>query len=472
MLRLQKFRSSNETFDPLNQPDEVFLKRLQFFQRVSLILGGLIAVVILCAWIFPVVGIALPPSWVLMKANTALCLMISTISLYLFQKQDHGFTVILGRLGGIILIVIAGSALLGHLLNHSFWLDTVLAPDAGSEMPGRMSMQTSVFFLMTGVTFLNELKDDRIHLVVLDLLFVGVTLLTLIIFSGYCFNALIFFGQSYQIRTSPHTLIGMLLLIAAMLPQRVRSGFFVVLAGTGVGSKFIRLALPLGIFLVFSVIGVGSYLALTDLLSIRYAAALTVSVTSAVLAYLVLWMARMINSLEYELRQMSLVDELTQIQNRRGFFLLGDHTFNEGKRYGVPVTVLFFDLDGLKVVNDTLGHDAGSDLIFKFSRLLQSTFRKSDIVARLGGDEFAVVTRDDEFKSALERLSLATVEVNTSRINPYNIDYSVGVATYLGAESGESFSDVVDRADKAMYEQKRVRKNTSNHKVSQDSSGV
>ena len=95
-----------------------------------------------------------------------------------------------------------------------------------------------------------------------------------------------------------------------------------------------------------------------------------------------------------ELRELALRDELTGLYNRRGFLTLAEHQLKAHSRKAQPMTLFFADLDGLKTVNDTWGHEAGDDAIRTTARLLGETFRAEDIVARLGGDEFVVLAPD------------------------------------------------------------------------------
>jgi GGDEF domain-containing protein len=98
-----------------------------------------------------------------------------------------------------------------------------------------------------------------------------------------------------------------------------------------------------------------------------YGAALAAALSSCLLIFLCLVSARTINDLEGALRGMSLTDPLTDLQNRRGFYLLGEQALQVARRNDIPMTVLFFDMDGLKTVNDTQGHDVGSQLIVKYT---------------------------------------------------------------------------------------------------------
>ena len=121
--------------------------------------------------------------------------------------------------------------------------------------------------------------------------------------------------------------------------------------------------LPSAVVLSYLIIKAGEGLLASGTLTLPYAAAVTASGMAALLAILVILLAGKINALETELRETSLSDELTGLHNRRGFYLLGEQALRDARRAGRPVSVLFFDADGLKEVNDTLGHDVGSELL-------------------------------------------------------------------------------------------------------------
>lgn len=160
-----------------------------------------------------------------------------------------------------------------------------------------------------------------------------------------------------------------------------------------------------------------------------------------------------------EIRQLSLADELTGLHNRRGFFLLADQARKAAIRLHKSVFLLFIDADGLKTVNDSLGHDAGDDMLRKLAEVLRCTFRKSDIVARLGGDEFCVfgMHGDPDPTAAKHRLDAAIAAFNVSHNAPYQLAASSGIFSFA-AEDNRSLEEVVARADKAMYEEKRARR--------------
>ncbi|MGQ9731500.1 MAG: diguanylate cyclase [Candidatus Zipacnadales bacterium] len=160
-----------------------------------------------------------------------------------------------------------------------------------------------------------------------------------------------------------------------------------------------------------------------------------------------------------QLRMMSTVDELTGLNNRRGFLTLAERFLKLADRNGNEMVLAFADLDDLKRINDTWGHDEGDHALIETARLLRSTFRESDIIARFGGDEFAVLMLDCPSHKAealvarlKEKLSLRNAELGRR----YTLSISVGLAAYNPAEPC-SVEALLRKADAAMYEQKRVR---------------
>ena len=169
------------------------------------------------------------------------------------------------------------------------------------------------------------------------------------------------------------------------------------------------------------------------------------------------WMGLRINDLEDELRYQSAIDRLTNVFNQRGFDAVGRHLVRSAARRGTRLLVLFFDLDGLKRVNDTLGHEAGSELLRQFADALVETFRKSDLVARVGGDEFIVVADGEHFSvtQLLERLQ-RTVATRNAGPDGAGISYSVGY-TEVTPDTPD-LDAAVARADEMMYQHKLVQK--------------
>jgi diguanylate cyclase (GGDEF)-like protein len=446
------------TRGPSNQPDMQILVHVQVAQMICYIGVGLIGAAIISGWLFPGFGALLPHGWSVMKANTAVSFLFCIASLGLTQAKRSRTRNIQGQVLAVLVMVTAGAALFAYSTGRPIGLDTILVADKGAETPGRMSVQTAVYLELVGLILLFESASRRILIHFTDALTMTLVLLILSVFAGYAFDAADLFGQSTYTRVSPQTLVCMVLLGIALVGRRTRDGFFSVLVGGAIGSQTARVSLPFALVLPFMVVSGSAYATRAHWLSTPYAAALAASFCSVVIFAFVVLMARRINDLERELRDMSLVDELTRIHNRRAFYLLGENALGEARRSNKPLTVLYFDLNGLKKVNDTLGHETGSRLLVEAANLLSANFRSSDVVARLGGDEFAIVTRNsrNELIAALTRLDDATAKANQLAGRTYRISYSMGEAT-VEPTSEESFADLVERADVMMYGRKRQR---------------
>lgn len=133
-------------------------------------------------------------------------------------------------------------------------------------------------------------------------------------------------------------------------------------------------------------------------------------------------------------------------------------------RSGAAMALLFLDLDGFKRVNDTLGHQAGDELLIQFAQRLTSIVRKSDTVARLAGDEFTIIleelTQPEEDAQAVANKILSAMEppfVVTGR--EAKVTASIGIVVHHGTNSDVNISDLLQRADKGMYAAKQSGKN-------------
>ncbi|MBN3926928.1 sensor domain-containing diguanylate cyclase [Nostoc sp. NMS4] len=162
---------------------------------------------------------------------------------------------------------------------------------------------------------------------------------------------------------------------------------------------------------------------------------------------------------EIEGRQLSLTDELTGLHNRRAFLLMAAQQLKIAHRMKVSCWVMFIDLDGLKQVNDTLGHDMGDALIINAGRLLKQTFRNSDIVARLGGDEFIVFISSyfQDADSIQARVQANIAKFNQQQNCSYKLSMSMGIERY-SPESNMSLEQLIARSDELMYAQKRLKR--------------
>ena len=162
-----------------------------------------------------------------------------------------------------------------------------------------------------------------------------------------------------------------------------------------------------------------------------------------------------------KLKTVALTDELTGLFNRRGFLTLAEQQRKVANRSKKGMSLLYLDLDGMKAINDELGHDAGDQALTDTAAILKDSFRESDIIARMGGDEFAVLLAEPS-EEKVEHILVNHIEDSLKKFNKkskrdYELLLSMGVAHY-DPENQCSIDDLMKQADELMYEDKRLHK--------------
>lgn len=161
-----------------------------------------------------------------------------------------------------------------------------------------------------------------------------------------------------------------------------------------------------------------------------------------------------------KINSLSLRDDLTELHNRRGFFLFADQHLKLTERKKDELFLIFFDLDGLKSINDTFGHYEGDNALKAAAQALKKSFRDSDIVARIGGDEFAVLTIQSPQTTAetiAVRIEDKFKEQNVHHPRPYRLSVSFGILKFSSVPSA-SIDKLLSQADALMYEQKQKKR--------------
>jgi diguanylate cyclase (GGDEF)-like protein len=159
-----------------------------------------------------------------------------------------------------------------------------------------------------------------------------------------------------------------------------------------------------------------------------------------------------------QLRAESLTDTLTGLHNRRGFITLAEQALAQQRE----LALFFIDLNGLKTINDQLGHEIGDLALRDTARVLRETFREVDVVARLGGDEFVALValeRSDVPDLVTARLVSRVDAFNDHSLRDFALSLSIGSATY-DPRAPRSLSALLAEADAAMYERKRAHGNS------------
>jgi len=160
-----------------------------------------------------------------------------------------------------------------------------------------------------------------------------------------------------------------------------------------------------------------------------------------------------VESLATEVYKLAALDQLTGLYNRRSAEQRLEEEMSRAIRHSRPLTLLLLDLNGLKKVNDTLGHGGGDMILCNFADRLKRAIRGSDFAARIGGDEFMVILpecRLEEVQHVLGRLEGLTVNYETSDVP---VSFAAGFKDYMIGETAQEF---INRVDEAMYEDKRA----------------
>lgn len=159
--------------------------------------------------------------------------------------------------------------------------------------------------------------------------------------------------------------------------------------------------------------------------------------------------------------ELATIDELTGITNRRGFMLLAQHSLSLCTRQGIPASLVYFDLNNFKQVNDKYGHAEGDRALIDITMQMKNSFRDSDLYARLGGDEFSVLLTNTTKKSAKDVVAkfLQSLEKhNTETVRGYDISVSYGIVEF-NHDKHDTVEALLADADSLMYKQKKQKTN-------------
>ena len=165
-----------------------------------------------------------------------------------------------------------------------------------------------------------------------------------------------------------------------------------------------------------------------------------------------------VEQLQQRVEQLDLLahqDTLINLPNRRGFMRELERLVDRAKRYGHSAAMLFVDLDGLKMINDTFGHKAGDEALIQVAQLLNNGVRRSDVVARIGGDEFGILLEQATDESAHETATRLVDLICGCEFEHDGDSLPLSVAIGVAMIDGEDSPDAVMAiADEEMYRRK------------------
>jgi diguanylate cyclase (GGDEF)-like protein len=178
-------------------------------------------------------------------------------------------------------------------------------------------------------------------------------------------------------------------------------------------------------------------------------------------AYLTTMLAQEIKHSKKKIEYLSQTDGLTELWNLRMFTLLADMELKRSTRHSYPFSIVMFDADNLKQINDTYGHNTGNNYIKLLGKTIKESVRGTDVTARYGGDEFIVLMSETECNDALKASERVKKIIESKELDvsgkKIKSTVSIGIAGY--PKDGTDLQELMNKADKAMYASKGAGKN-------------
>jgi diguanylate cyclase (GGDEF)-like protein len=428
--------------------------------------------VILVGWVLDVAAVrSVIPGAVAMKPHTAAALGLGAVAMLLLGPPARGRR----RWVGLTLASIPGLLALAVLSEYVFGIrlgiDEIPFIDhdgraAGIAFPGRFAPTTGVCFLLLTGALLSLDRGTSWRWRPSELFAIPMGIVALMSLIGYAYAIPAFYGPVPVTKMAVNTSVCFVALATALLIARPRGRFFKLADTMDPGGVMVRRMVPLCVvvplvlgWLHLRTVEWGMF---DDEVGSWWLAAATI----AGLVAMVWWCASTLSAadrerctLEAQLFELANRDALTGLFNRRRFEEEFDHFLARARRYGDTGTLLLLDLDRLKPTNDTLGHEGGDLLLRAVAGVLTALVRESDVVGRIGGDEFAVLLLGASPVNSLAkaddlRVAIADVRIETQAGSAWT-SVSIGVAA-VQATDGLDSSEILKRADVAMYRAKRA----------------
>lgn len=426
--------------------------------------------VVLLGWALDVHALKnLVPGTVSMKAGTAAALASLGASLLLLRTPDPRGRRRAAAAACALFPLALGLAVLGeYVLGWDLGIDELpfrddLSRAAGSAHPGRFAPTTAASLVLMGLALLQlELRSRRGRRPA-EVLAVLVAIVASMSLIGYSYSIPEFYGPA---KMAVNTAACFLALAAGVVLSRPHGRLLALVTTTRPGGLMVRALLP---FVILMPLLLG-WLRLqgTDagLFGDRVG---TASLTAATIAGLILLLWRVAvelnaadgdrHELEARLHELANHDEMTGLLNRRRFEEEMARHAASVRRHGGPTTLMMVDLDGLKEVNDRLGHAAGDTLLKAVAQAIASRLRATDVAGRLGGDEFALLLGNSTREGALRvaedlRVAIAAARPASLAAQDWSTA-SIGVAHSMERPADDGHA-LLAAADAAMYDAKRA----------------
>jgi diguanylate cyclase (GGDEF)-like protein len=446
---------------PLSEPGSEISNKLAQAARVTLCAAAILVLASAAGWLINAIDPEIVSGWRPMNMQAMLLTTLSGLSLAFSQlrysRARHLTSILLAGFVALLSLAIVFE----YAFHVSLGIDAFAAPEnsASPSLWSRLALQAALGFAALGIAeMFAAVRRDALVLAA-DLLAFCQAAVVLTVVTAHFIAISHFFDSQTPVPTSAQTMISMLLLSAVLVMRRTEKGIFSIFTGEGSGSKVARILVPFILLLPYVREAIRAHFISESRMPAYYTTAMVGTVAVVVSSAILIYLAWRINSMEAEVRDLSLRDALTDIHNLRGFRLLAEQALRLSRRQNTPFSVLFVDLDDLKKTNDNFGHQAGSGLLIEVAEILKSSFRETDVLGRIGGDEFAVAGQFSEqhIAQAAHQLEVSAAVANRGRTHPPTLSFSVGYVTMTTGDH-ETLDSLLARADGVMYIEKRRRK--------------
>ena len=440
---------------------------LRAISRVAGVVPVVVGLLVLVGWWLDIELLKrIVPELVAMNPTTAIGFICLGFSLALLSRKESFLARLrTGQALATVAALIGLAKLVALLFGWDLHVDQLFfrqkLETADSGLPNRMAPNTALNLLLLGIAIANIDRSFR-RIWPAQFLTVVAAMSSLLALIGYAYQIKSFYGIGTYIPMALHTALSFLVVAIGVLCARPASGIMAVVSSNSSGGVMIRRLLP-AVLIVPAALGwirlAGTRARLFDA---DFGLWLLVVMIMSVFAVLVGWNGRLLfrsdldrAASERTLAYQATHDALTQLPNRRLFIEQLGKELDRSTKSGNSAAVPFVDLDLFKVINDSLGHDIGDELLVAAGKRIRESLSEGDLVARLSGDEFTVLLPDlpsaDRGAEVAKRIVRAFSVPFT--LGPHEVFTTVSVGIALN-EPGDSPLNLIRHADLAMYQAK------------------
>lgn len=434
---------------------------LRHFARLSGLVTITVAAAALIGWSLDIALLkTVLPGHAAMKANTAMCLLLSGVALVASLSERPGAGAVSAGLS-VVVLLLGCTVLLEYGSGIATGLDTLLFDDPAARaeggVPGRMSQISALSFVLLGWRGMETHSMSRVWLS--QVLALGLVVIGLFALSAYGYAMGTGTREAPFNPISVHTAVLLLMMGLGWLASRPEQGLIRVLSADSFGGELARRTLLPALLIPALLSYLAQLLRAADLLSEGATITLLAVSSGAAVATMIWWASALLDRVERQrrradqLRDSALTDALTGLGNRRSFDGALARLLQRRSDEGATFSLLLIDLDHFKTYNDSFGHLAGDEALRQTGRLLPLALRPGDIATRYGGEEFAVLLPGTRGEHALGVAQRIVDDIRGSEWPFRAVTASVGVAESAPDESADA---LVARADAALYAAKQA----------------